>query len=64
MSVCLIPCTQDCAYQKDGFCSLEFPLPVSDPSGQGCVYHRQLQTARQTITLPQPQTPPEHSLRQ
>lgn len=45
MSVCFIPCTQDCAYQKDGFCILEFPAAISEPTANGCVYHKQASAA-------------------
>lgn len=65
MSVCWIPCILDCAYQKDGFCNLEFPVSILDPVANGCVYHKQILSTTNTSKENSPnlwmlQKPHEH----
>ena len=34
----LIPCNDNCIYQKEGYCVLETPSVVTANSNGGCVY--------------------------
>ncbi len=64
----MIPCSVDCIYQVDGYCTLETPTIVTNISGQGCVH--QIQIKRKTVSTPTelynlkrpllPQKPPSH----
>ena len=64
----MIPCSSDCIYQVDGYCTLETPTIVTNISNHGCV-HR-IQVKKRTASSPTrtycfmcplpPQTPPSH----
>lgn len=34
----LIPCNEECAYQKDGYCTLETAAAITDCTQSGCVH--------------------------
>ncbi len=60
----MIPCAEDCIYQKDGYCALDIPPLVTNSDFDGCV-HKIAVTGK---TLPAhplitdqrpPQMPPE-----
>ncbi len=53
----LIQCDADCVYQKDGYCLLDTPSPVTNYTGKGCVHCIRTKKAEVTRTSP-PQTPP------
>lgn len=51
----LIPCTDSCVYQKDGYCSLSRALSSGMPGIQGCVnfvplYQKQSEQRSQGLT--------------
>lgn len=37
--MCLIPCNDDCMYQKDGYCELNAPAFITNNSEKGCVHY-------------------------
>lgn len=37
----LIPCSDDCVYQSDGYCLLETPAVVTNHEKNGCVHYIQ-----------------------
>ncbi len=57
----LIPCDDQCIYQKDGYCTLETPTVVTNHSG-GCIHcirpadKSQANPNEPNITLPRLQT--------
>lgn len=64
----MIPCSADCVYQTDGYCTLETPAIVTNISNHGCVHRIQLkrpviQNNTHINQLPL-QTPPSHVLHQ
>ncbi len=38
----MIPCSSDCIYQVDGYCTLETPTIVTNISNHGCVHRIQV----------------------
>ena len=46
----MIPCSSDCIYQVDGYCTLETPTIVTNISNHGCV-HR-IQVKKRTASSP------------
>ncbi len=68
----MIPCSSDCIYQVDGYCTLETPSIVTNISNHGCV-HR-IQVKKKTVQMPTkscylkhplpPQMPPSHVVHQ
>ena len=36
----MIPCGEDCVYQKDGYCSLDVPPLVVNSDFKGCVQNQ------------------------
>ncbi len=36
----LITCTEDCAYQHDGYCHLDTATAPGGGGGKGCVYYK------------------------
>ena len=46
----MIPCSSDCIYQVDGYCTLETPTIVTNISNHGCV-HR-IQVKKRTASYP------------
>jgi len=58
----LIPCDDQCIYQKDGYCTLETPTVVTNHSG-GCIHcirpadKSQANANEPNITLPRLFTP-------
>lgn len=55
----LIPCDDQCIYQKDGYCTLETPTVVTNHSG-GCIHcirpTEKSQSTELNVTLSEPQT--------
>ena len=45
----MIPCSSDCIYQVDGYCTLETPTIVTNISNHGCV-HR-IQVKKKTVSI-------------
>ena len=39
-AVNLINCSSDCAYQKDGYCCLDFVPEISSVAVEGCHYYK------------------------
>ena len=56
----LIPCDDQCIYQKDGYCILETPTVVTNHSG-GCIHcirtAEKSQKNKTSVTSPGLQTP-------
>jgi len=50
----IIPCAEDCVYQKDGYCCLEMPTLVTNNTGKGCVH--KLELTGKTETPPRSKT--------
>lgn len=61
VTMSLIPCDDQCIYQKDGYCTLETPTVVTNHSG-GCIHcirpadKSQANANEPNITLPRLQT--------
>lgn len=59
----MIPCSEDCVYQRDGYCSLDIPPLVTNTDAKGCVHKISLDKKHPPIphpeiTIPsQPQRP-------
>lgn len=34
----MIPCSEDCVYQREGYCSLDVPPLVTNSDFRGCVH--------------------------
>lgn len=68
----MIPCSSDCIYQVDGYCTLETPTIVTNITNQGCVHRIQVKKKVEPILTKlsyfkhplQPQTPPAHDVHQ
>ena len=68
----MIPCSSDCIYQVDGYCTLETPTIVTNITNHGCVHRIQVQ--KKTVPAPteskylkhplQTQMPPSHAAHQ
>lgn len=59
----MIPCGEDCVYQKDGYCSLDVPPLVVNSDFKGCVHKISFERHPAGISgalpfPPQPQTHP------
>lgn len=39
LGICLIPCSDNCIYQTDGYCSLEKPSIITDNTNSECAYY-------------------------
>lgn len=53
----LIPCNEDCLYQRDGYCNLETPAIITNNTGTGCIHQIKLdlkKKAPENIKSPQP----------
>lgn len=48
----LIPCDDDCVYQKDGYCQLDTPAAVTNHTEKGCVHYIKLTHPMGENTLP------------
>lgn len=35
----MIPCSDDCVYQKDGYCSLDIPAQVNNVTKKHCIHY-------------------------
>lgn len=35
----LIPCDEDCLYQREGYCILDTPTVITNHTGHGCVHY-------------------------
>ena len=58
----LIPCGDDCIYQKDGYCRLEVPSILTNHKG-GCVHYIKASEKPVTTATTKPkelQRPPEY----
>ena len=68
----MIPCSSDCIYQVDGYCTLETPTIVTNISNHGCVHRIQVNkkinsTPTKSYYLKHPlphQMPPSHAVHQ
>ncbi len=60
----MIPCSEDCIYQIDGYCTLNTPTIVTNISNHGCVHRIQLKQTTSNISQLPPQMPPSHVLHQ
>lgn len=38
----IIPCGDDCVYQKEGYCMLEMPTAITNNTSTGCVHYIKL----------------------
>lgn len=38
----IIPCGDDCIYQKEGYCMLETPTTITNNTSTGCVHYIKL----------------------
>ena len=36
--MCLIPCSEHCIYQIEGYCNLDTPGSVTNSKGNGCIH--------------------------
>lgn len=36
--MCLIPCSENCIYQIEGYCNLDMPGNVTNSKGNGCIH--------------------------
>ena len=36
--MCLIPCSENCIYQTEGYCNLDTPGSVTNSKGNGCIH--------------------------
>ena len=46
----MIPCSSDCIYQVDGYCTLETPTIVTNISNHGCVHRIQVKKENRIIS--------------
>jgi hypothetical protein len=61
----LVHCDQDCAYQKDGYCTVEPPSAITHYEPNGCIHcvrtiPRAVYEANTTTPAEAPQKPVSH----
>lgn len=60
----MIPCGEDCVYQRDGYCSLDIPPVVTNSDFKGCAHKISLEKRHprpfhsKTVIQPPHQMPP------
>ncbi|MBC5787829.1 MULTISPECIES: hydroxymyristoyl-ACP dehydratase [Clostridiaceae] len=48
----LVPCASPCIHQKDGYCQLNHPVPVTGSAVDGCCYFTPKKTDKLQDSLP------------
>ena len=55
IKMCLIPCDSDCAYQEDGYCTLNAPALITNDTNKGCVHYIKFNSSKKEINCSKPQ---------
>ncbi len=55
--MCLIPCSCDCVYQEDGYCTLKTPTSVTNDINEGCIHYLKKNNNEASSNHKEPQKP-------